>query len=109
MTTMTAEERVLQYAINQIEQTAEDCNEEYNERMAECYAQAADEGKNIEEVVCNYLLEEQIFRAIDEERKFWIDRLEAQGASLETIRKIDQDYEPETEYTGDGGGYVAEI
>lgn len=103
---MTTEERVLQYAIAQIEETAEECNREYNERMAECYAQAADEGKNVEEVVCDYLLEEQIFRAVDDERNYWVKRLEAQGASLETIRKIDPDYEPETEapwYNVDSG------
>lgn len=106
---MTAEEKVLRYAIAQIEQAEEDCNKEYKERMAECYAQAADEGKNIEEVVCDYLLEEQIFQAVDEEREFWINRLEAQGASLETIRAIDPGYEPETEapWYGVDNGYRA--
>lgn len=93
---MTAEEKVLQYAINQIEQTKRDVDEEYAERMTECYETARENGQEIEQVVNNDMLYDNLYRAVDETMDYWINRLEKQGASLETIRKIDPDYEPET-------------
>ena len=106
---MTAEERVLNCAMNEIEQAKRDVDEEYDSRMDECYKIACENGQEIEQVVNNALLYDNLYRAVDETIEYWVKRLEAQGASVETIREIDPGYEPETEYTGDGGGYIAEI
>lgn len=107
---MTAEQEVLRYALNEIAQAKRDVEEQYAERMAECYAIARENGQEIEQVVNNDMLYESLYRTlVDETRDYWIKRLEAQGASLETIRAIDPDYEPETEapWYGVDNGYRA--
>ena len=106
---MTAEQRVLEYAIDEIEKTKRDVNEEYDSRMDECYKIARENGQEIEQVVNNDMLYDDLYRAVDETRDYWINRLEKQGASLETIREIDPDYEPETKapWYGVDSGYRA--
>lgn len=94
---MTAEERVLRYALDEIAQAKRDVEEQYAERMAGCYAIARENGQEIEQVVNNAMLYDDLYRAVDETIEYWVKRLEKQGASLETIREIDPDYEPETE------------
>ena len=107
---MTVEQEVLRYALDEIEQAAEDCNKEYEERMAECYAIARENGQEIEQVVNNAMLYDSLYETlVSSTRDYWVDRLEKQGASLETIREIDPDYEPETEapWYGVDSGYRA--
>lgn len=110
MTEMTAEKRVLEYALNEIAQAKRDVVEQYAERMTECYAIARENGQEIEHVVNNDMLYDDLYRTlVDETIDYWVDRLEKQGASLETIRAIDPDYEPETEaeWFGTDSGYRA--
>lgn len=110
MMNMTEEQEVLRCALADIAQAKRDVEEQYAERMAECYAIARENGQEIEHVVNNAMLYESLCRTlVDETRDYWVRRLEAQGASLETIRLIDPDYEPETEaeWYGVDGGYRA--
>ena len=112
MMNMTSEQEVLRYALKEVAQAKRDVAEEYARRMAECYETARENGQEIEQVVNNAMLYDDIYRTlVDETRGYWIKRLEAQGASLETIRKIDPDYEPETEaeWFGEDSGYRAVI
>ena len=107
---MAAEEEVLRYALNDIAQAKRDMEAEYADRMAACYETARENGQEIEQVVNDALLYDNLYRTlVDETRDYWIDRLEKQGASLETIREIDPDYEPEEEWYNVDGGYRAVI
>lgn len=106
---MTREQEVLAYALREIEEAEEDCDRQYNEQMEECY-KARESGQDIEQVVESGMLYDGLYQTlVDETREYWINRLEAQGASVETIRAIDPDYEPEeeAEWFGVDNGYRA--